>query len=642
MLCFRCPRVFLSLAHKANAAHGALLEKKASVERDLEQQTEEERMLTVQLAAVSSGKAQLAEDIQSARVAVEETVELGSNSCLDASHVNHDDAASTEIPFGAAPEVYHAVKAMRGEVAAASVRLDGVEAEMGNLSQFTAETETALAASRASTQSLYAELLIAKAERILFHAETDGDGKDGRQTSAKGADFDAMFAGGNDGASNHRRDARATESLAAEGGTLHPVSQIPLKDGSTVLELEIQASNVSSATLEKQNTTYKAEQISDAIHTPTSASSEQETSTSERVEPTNPALAAHAEVTRLLRELEASQARLNEAEAETVLSRDARAAADLELAALKADRHEMEVALAEAQADRGGDGSGIERSALLAAAEASKAAALAAAVEDKEAALVAAGADKMAALESAREAAEAEKLTAIASALEENARSRDAAEADNLTIEASKAATFAAALEEKMAAPIAAEADKAAALDRARDPAETEDAEGGACTASAPASAEARNPDAPIVDLADTPSSMEITTEPPGDAAAAAEDGEAPLRDGFLRKRGFVNTAWKWRWMWIDGTHLRWARNKRQLREHGSIDLRGATVADDAHEEERGNAFVFEVIILAEHNAKVKGLHYQLQASSFGERERWKYALVEMAQPAAAASDCGE
>ena len=638
MLCFRCPRVFLSLAHKANAAHGALLEKKASVERDLEQQTEEERMLTVQLAAVSSGKAQLAEDIQSARVAVEETVELGSNSCLDASHVNHDDAASTEISFGATPEVYHAVKAMRGEVAAASVRLDGVKAEMGSLSQFTAETETALAASRASTQSLYAELLIAKAERILFHAETGDDGKDGRQTAAKDADFDAMFAGGNDGASNHRRDARATESLAAEGGTLHPASQIPLKDGSTVLELEIQASNVSSATLEKQNTTYKAEQISDAIHTPTSASSsEQETSTSERVEPTSPALAAHAEVTRLLRELEASQARLNEAEAETVLSRDARAAADLELAVLKADRHEMEVALAEAQADRGGDGSGIERSALLAAAEASKAAALAAAVEDKEAALVAAGAYKMAALESAREAAEAEKLTAIASALEENA-----VEADNLTSEASKAATFAAALEEKTAAPIAAEADKAAALDRARDPAETEDAEGGACTASAPAAAEARNPDAPIVDLADTPSSMEITTEPPGDAAAAAEDGEAPLRDGFLRKRGFVNTAWKWRWMWIDGTHLRWARNKRQLREHGSIDLRGATVADDAHEEGRGNAFVFAVIILAEHNAKVKGLHYQLQASSFGERERWKYALVEMAQPAAAASDCGE
>ena len=84
--------------------------------------------------------------------------------------------------------------------------------------------------------------------------------------------------------------------------------------------------------------------------------------------------------------------------------------------------------------------------------------------------------------------------------------------------------------------------------------------------------------------------------------------------------------------MWIDGTHLRWARNKRNdLRERGAMDLRGATVGDDANEEARGNAFAFEVALLAEYNAKAGGLRFQLQASSAGERERWKHALSEIA-----------
>ena len=198
------------LAHEADAEHAALLEKKTTVERDLARQTEEERTLTAQLAAETDAKAQLTADIDTARIAAEETAERGSIAGSEASDVDFDgvfqsneaesfeDEAPTEVSLGGAPEVHHAVAALRGEVAATKARLDNVKTESGALSQATAEADAALAKRHVATQSLHAELLNVKAERILLQAEADGDDEDdgsgARDLSTEEVEFDSVFA----------------------------------------------------------------------------------------------------------------------------------------------------------------------------------------------------------------------------------------------------------------------------------------------------------------------------------------------------------------------------------------------------------------------------------------------------------------
>ena len=218
------------LAHEADAEHAALLEKKSTLERDLARQTEEERTLTAQLAAEMDTKAQLAADIDAARIVAEETVERGSIAGSEASDVDFggvfqsneaesfEDLAPTEVSLGGAPGVHRAVAALRREVSAAKTRLGSIEAEMGGLSQSTEETESALAAIRMSTQSLHAELLNVKAERILLQADADddtGDGCCGRDLSTGvPVEFDAMFNGGGDGLPRDRPNSIALPPAA--------------------------------------------------------------------------------------------------------------------------------------------------------------------------------------------------------------------------------------------------------------------------------------------------------------------------------------------------------------------------------------------------------------------------------------------
>ena len=99
--------------------------------------------------------------------------------------------------------------------------------------------------------------------------------------------------------------------------------------------------------------------------------------------------------------------------------------------------------------------------------------------------------------------------------------------------------------------------------------------------------------------------------------------------------------------MWLDGEFLRWALKKPIVAlssagaigcaatdpsgERGAINLRGCAVADDAAEARRGNAFVFDVQILAGHNPKAPGLCFCLQASSEEERALWKAAIAHAA-----------
>ena len=74
-----------------------------------------------------------------------------------------------------------------------------------------------------------------------------------------------------------------------------------------------------------------------------------------------------------------------------------------------------------------------------------------------------------------------------------------------------------------------------------------------------------------------------------------------------------------------------------EVAERGAINLRGCAVADDAAEARRGNAFVFDVQILASHNPKAPGLCFCLQASSEVERAHWKAAIARAASRGAGA-----
>jgi hypothetical protein len=210
---------------EAEAARGALLEQTTTAERDLARQTEEEHSLAEQLAAENTTSSQLAyvieEDVSERESVTGSDVEfevvfrhtLGNDlECFE-------DEAPTEISLGAAPEVHHAVEALRGEVAAAKARLEEISTKRGALSQAAVAAYAALAESHASTQSLHTKLLNAKAERILLQAEVDGEEEDdetgGRDLSTEDVNFDAVFNGGDALPRHHNSAAHQNEGLGS-------------------------------------------------------------------------------------------------------------------------------------------------------------------------------------------------------------------------------------------------------------------------------------------------------------------------------------------------------------------------------------------------------------------------------------------
>jgi len=130
----------------------------------------------------------------------------------------------------------------------------------------------------------------------------------------------------------------------------------------------------------------------------------------------------------------------------------------------------------------------------------------------------------------------------------------------------------------------------------------------------------------------DTPSETQLgmTQKLPVSEPAGAEMHEpvTAAGAGFLRKRGYINTSWKWRWFWIENGRLFWSKNAAIKCKRGSASLLGATVADNEREENRGKPFAFFVVTLRAHNPRASRLCLQLQASSDAERVRWKAAIV--------------
>lgn len=95
------------------------------------------------------------------------------------------------------------------------------------------------------------------------------------------------------------------------------------------------------------------------------------------------------------------------------------------------------------------------------------------------------------------------------------------------------------------------------------------------------------------------------------------------LKEGFLNKRGFVNTAFRRRWCVLQGSYISFYRKYGDLQAKGRIKVGGCTVTTSTLLDDLYGPFIFEL------NTPSDKYHQQwiFQVASVDERWAWTSAL---------------